>query len=294
MRGTPATRLPLGIVSALQAAALRIYVKAEAWRGRKERGRRADGHGMATAMVAHVFYPDLLPEILACLARLPEGSHCHLTAPPDVADRLTDAVRGRADVTLYPVENRGRDIGPFLTVLRSGALSRYDAVLKIHTKRSPHLPHGEVLRKALFASLAGRASVVEKTLATMRDPNVGMVGWRHVFMTGSRQWHTNRERVETLAARLDPPADPRLAFFGGSMFWFRPAALRSITALPLSADDFEPEAGQLDGTLHHALERCFGIAAAASGFSVRDTRGNVLVEARPGAGAGPSAETRNP
>ncbi len=235
---------------------------------------------MATAMVAHIFYPDLLPEVLACLSALPEGTHCHLTAPPDVAARLPKTAINRTDVSLHAIENRGRDIAPFLALLRSGELGRYDAVLKIHTKRSPHLGHGELLRKAFFASLAGRTTVVGNVLAIMRDSGVGIVGWRRVFMTGRRHWHTNQRRVEALAASLDPPAEPRLAFFGGSMFWFRPAALDSIARSAIRQEDFEPETGQIDGTLHHALERCFAIAAAASGFSVRDTRGEVLLEGR--------------
>lgn len=278
------TGAPLRALSAFHAAGLRAFLAAEAWHGRSERGQRAEAPGMATAMVAHVFYPELIPEVLACLGHLPAGSHCHLTAPPDVAAQLPRAILARSDVTLHAAENRGRDIAPFLALLRSGSLNDYDAVLKVHTKRSPHLPHGEILRKALFASLAGRASTVSRVLGQMRDPAVGMVGWRRVFMTAKRHWHTNRERVEDLARRLDPPAEPRLAFFGGSMFWFRPAAFGSVARTIIRQEDFEPEAGQIDGTLHHALERCFAIAAAASGYSVRDTHGRLLIEPGPAAG----------
>jgi rhamnosyltransferase len=53
-------------------------------------------------------------------------------------------------------------------------------------------------------------------------------------------------------------------------------AFAALTELNLKPDDFEAEARQLDGTLHHALERCFTIAAWARGYDVRDLRGRVL------------------
>ncbi len=73
-----------------------------------------------------------------------------------------------------------------------------------------------------------------------------------------------------------PDDAERLGFFEGSMFWNRPAALSALRSLELTQADFEPEAGQLDGTLHHAIEGCFTIAAWAGGFVVRDLNGRVL------------------
>jgi rhamnosyltransferase len=243
-------------------------------------GQRTRGEAVAmpvtplrTGLVAHVFYPELVEEIIACRAHLPANTVCHITAPAAVAKTVVARIADLPAVHLHVVENRGRDIAPFLAVLRSGALDGLDAVLKIHTKRSPHLAHGELLRRAMFTALAGHPATVSRILAIMADPAVGMVGWRRVFLARPRHWHTNRSRVEALATKLVPPATPDLAFFGGSMFWFRPAALAAITALPITPDDFEEEAGQIDGTLHHALERLFAIAAAGSGYAVRDTEG---------------------
>ncbi len=87
----------------------------------------------------------------------------------------------------------------------------------------------------------------------------------------------NRRRVAALAGRagLPPPwneADDGFEFVAGSMFWFRPQALAGLAALAVEPGEFEPEAGQRDGTLAHALERFVGFAVAAAGFRIAETR----------------------
>lgn len=279
LKGSPVgralTRIGKGTLSAANTVALRLYLASEA---RKSQDSRPPAQtSLRTGLVAHVYYPDLFPEILACRSHLPDDAVCHITAPEEAAESLRPLIGALGDVTLTVVENRGRDIAPFLGVLQSGALDGLDAVLKIHAKRSTHLSHGDLLRRAMLTSLAGRPDIVDGVLKIMDDPSVGMVGWRRVFLTAQRHWHTNRDRVEALLARLDPPPRPQLAFFGGSMFWFRPAALASIARLLLVAADFDAEEGQIDGTLHHALERCFALAATASGYQICDTHGRVLL-----------------
>lgn len=46
-------------------------------------------------------------------------------------------------------------------------------------------------------------------------------------------------------------------FPAGSMFWAKVDALRPLYALDLELKDFPEEHGQIDGTLHHAVERIF-------------------------------------
>ena len=56
-----------------------------------------------------------------------------------------------------------------------------------------------------------------------------------------------------------------LVFAAGSIYWIKAQALQVLAALPVTAADFEPEMGQVDGTTAHALERLFGVVLAAAG-----------------------------
>jgi lipopolysaccharide biosynthesis protein len=48
-------------------------------------------------------------------------------------------------------------------------------------------------------------------------------------------------------------------------------ALLPLLRIALRNEDFEAEAGLVDGTLAHAIERCLPIAARIGGFGVTET-----------------------
>ena len=248
------------------------------------------------AVVAHVYYPELLAEIIACWQHV-----CRVTGRPvplyiTTTDTRAAAVAARlaglAAVQLHVGPNRGRDIAPFIGLLNAGTLDRYDAVLKLHTKRSPHLWTGNLRRRLLFTLLAGSPRQVGYVERLFRDPAVGIAGWRLSFRNRPSWWMHNLDRVAALAPRMRPAAVPACGFFDGSMFWCRPAALTALRSLALTVDDFEPEGGQTDGALHHAIERMFTLAAWAGGYRVCGLSGTELRPAVPGLAASELAPDR--
>jgi hypothetical protein len=226
------------------------------------------------AVIVHAYYPDVLPEMLALLASWMRPYELHVTAPADRAE----AIRGhleRAGVagTLHSFENRGRDILPFLEVMRPLAAAGERLVLKLHTKRSLHRVDGEVWRRDILGKLLAPEAATRIVDVMIADPQIGLVGPEGHVLSLYSFWGSNRVRVNELAYRMGlPPVEPEnLAFVGGSMFWARTAALRPLLDLDIDRGDFEPEAGQVDGTLAHAIERTLALSALRAGLRLTDS-----------------------
>lgn len=235
---------------------------------------------IATALLAHVYYPELWPEIMEVWNALPAGSPLLVTTPRGTGERIR--MLGGGDdplIEIYECENRGRDIAPFLTVLNAGRLDRFDTVLKIHTKKSPHLMLGSLRRRVFLTALSGTPRNVRRILQQFSDPRVGLVGLSSFFRTRNVYWMDNKALVEKLCRQMEPEAPVRLGFFEGSIFWIRPQALAPLRKLDLQPGDFDLETGQLDGTLHHAVERVFTLSAVAAGYEIRSIQGKPLLAA---------------
>lgn len=255
----------------------------KAWRQiqRRPSTRQADVPPVRLGLVAHVFYPDMLPEILGIWRRFPAGSRFLVTTTPEKYSGVQAALEG-VDATIRVLENRGRDIAPFLHLLAEGVFDGCDAVLKLHTKRSPHLLNGGIRRRMLLAMLGGTEVQVRKAALRFQSPGTGLVGWAASFRTKQGYWMDNRRRVGEVMRKIGSDREPAVAFFEGSMFWFRPQAIRPLAHFFGDQAAYEPEAGQLDGALQHAIERCFVLAAAHEGYDTYAMNGKRLFPAATG------------
>ncbi|MCA0341593.1 MAG: hypothetical protein LCH99_17935, partial [Proteobacteria bacterium] len=222
-----------------------------------------------TAVLIHLYYIDLLDELAAYLSNLILPYDLIVTTPfeQDVAS-IYDALSMAPETTMVIVtENRGRDIGPFMSTYRAGLLDSYRAVLKIHTKKSKYSDQGEGWRRSILSDLIGDSYVALRSIELLERDEIGLVGPARYYLTNDRYWGANRPALERICGLVSPDDIPvSLGFFGGSMFWFRPDALADLKALPEGALRFEPENGMQDGTLAHALERSFCLLARRRGY----------------------------
>jgi hypothetical protein len=224
------------------------------------------------AVIAHIFYIEYADELLRYLGNLTVAADLFVST--DTAQKQADLERilapfraGTLEVRVTP--NRGRDIGPKVVGFRD-VYDRYEVFLHLHSKRSPH--GGDALkpwRGYLLDHLLGSPAIVDSNLALLATDNVGLVFPQHMLaVRGVLNWGYDFPFARDLLARAGVALTKEhlLEFPSGSMFWARTDALRKLLALDLTFDDFEEEAGKVDGTLAHAIERSYLFFCEAAGY----------------------------
>ena len=244
------------------------------------------------AVVAHIYYEDTWPDIAGALKGLALPFDLIVTTVAG-RERLIESVRRsypRAQIEI--MENRGRDIGPFLVLLERGRLDRYRYICKIHGKKSIDGGRETYMgilwrRRLLFDLLGGPRAANAAIDMFVRDPSIGMIGPKVFRLPNDNypedlSWSANRPLTLKIAERMGMPADKfQLDFFGGTMFWVRPEALKPLRDLHLAAD-MPYESGLIDGDLPHALERVLPTSVLVAGYKLADSEGYEAIQARGG------------
>ena len=227
------------------------------------------------AIVAHIFYPDLWDEFADTFRALdmPFDLFVTLTWRGEETEELARRIREDfPQATILPMPNQGRDILPFLRLVNAGMLDGYRAVCKIHTKKSPHRQDGDVWRRHLIEGILPPHGAQARLDDFLADPEAAFWVADGQHFTGEVWWGSNFERVRDILARVEAvPLREALSFPAGSMYWMTPLMVGMIKALKLQDTDFEQEAGQVDGTVAHAVERALGYLATMAGQAVRQT-----------------------
>ncbi len=220
-------------------------------------------------IVAHVHYPELWADIDDRLARMPQAYDLIVSVTAGAAESIVSTIQWKhPKARVIVVPNRGRDWASMVMLANQGLLSGYDAVAKVHTKKSEHRIDGDGWRLALLDGIFESPEQIQRTIDLLKeDRDVGLiVPTGHI--AGTEHWGSDQGLVEMLAYRISMAFDPEeLRFPAGSMFWCRPWLLERLADLDISETHFEPEAGQYDATTAHALERLVGVFATVAGMA---------------------------
>lgn len=230
---------------------------------------------LKVAVVVHAYYTEVFSEICSYLKNMPCPYTLLISVKDEedrqVIERQTGSLPLLEKTIVKTVENRGRDIKPFLVDFAS-ELNDFDYVCKIHTKKSLYTGSEKMDRRQyLYKMILGSRQRIQSILTIFaRDAEVGIIYptrfeempyWSYTWM--SNKWAA-APLVNKLGFDYDP--DEYIDYPSGSMFWFKKEALKPLLDMRLTGDDFPEEKGQNDGALQHILERCFTLSARSRGL----------------------------
>lgn len=219
------------------------------------------------AVVVHLYYTEVWAEIGKKLNNIEQDFDLFISM--NIKDsHFRDVIKKEyPNANIYIVPNRGRDVLPFINILRKLDNVGYKYVLKLHSKKSKHRKDGGEWFKELTDNLLHNKDTVSKVIQNL-EANSGIIGPRGHYVSTKKYIGSNKKNmVKVLSMIYDSKNAIVIAkkqinksgYFAGTMFWASIESLRPLLDIYLLPDDFEPERGQIDGTMAHAIERIFGL-----------------------------------
>ena len=230
--------------------------------------------GKRVALMMHLYYPDLVKKCINYAQNMPENADVIITTSNDAALKIIEEEVKRLKVNkviVLKIDNKGRDVSSLL-VGCAPYVYDYDYVCFVHDKKTTQCKpfcSGESFSYKCFENCLGSKEFVENVILTFeQNPRMGMLmppppNHSLFYNIIGTEWASNYENTCSLAYKLGlhvnvdwrkEPISPL-----GTMFWFRPQALKTLFDYGWKYDDFPPEPNGFDGTLLHAVERVYGL-----------------------------------
>ena len=233
------------------------------------------------AITIHIFYEDFTDYVLELLKNVPCNFDLLVTTPSlKIAADLQRKVQLNAIKNLNVLDcritkNVGRNFGPLLVEFADLLRENYDVFLHIHSKKSlhagfeqklwlRHLIHNLIGNKAVVKRILKEFIFTEKVGLIYPTTVVGMPSWVHSWGKS----FSEAQKVSRKIGLVAPEKEFHIYPVGG-MFWARTAALSQMLDHSWEYGDFPVEVGQIDGTIHHALERFVSFTCNQNNFNTR-------------------------
>lgn len=225
------------------------------------------------AIHAHIYYVDLLDEIIDVLNAMPYDYDLYIsTDSSSKVKTIIKELEGKifaSKVIVEKYENRGRDVLPFLLQMKKN-FNKYDYVCHIHTKKSTTASYGDSWRKYLYNNLFGCKENIESIFNIFEKENIGLIyPMYYKDIADMVEIGGNKNRLKSLLSDMEvemPDNFDDINFPAGTMFWAKTDALLPLFNLDLSSKEFDEEKGQIDGTIAHAIERSLCIVCKSKGY----------------------------
>lgn len=228
-------------------------------------------------VIFHIWYKDQVDYFISKMKNI-NGCEWDLwvTMPNRDEESVAKLVNFKSDVKFISVVNVGYDIAPFVEAIRTQDVSKYDYILKLHTKR--YLPErgsindvsvkGWLWRNLLTESLLGSKRRFSKVLTKIGKEHVGMVCCYELYKYLKRTLPEDTYMLEAEADRVGIKLKAN-KYCAGSMFIVKTQALSKIIAADISPDAWcRDSKSRSTGTLAHVYERLLCLAVADAGYKI--------------------------
>ena len=230
----------------------------------------------ALCVLVHLYYPELWPALTQYINNLPEHifdlyiNLVDTTFTPDVINEIRDQY---PNSRIYISENKGRDIGGHINLMRNIRTGDYSIFCLLHSKKSPHMGKAgaEIWRRKLLVPLLGNREIAMENINMMlSDESVGLIGSSECRYT---ELNDNADKYYQLLDMLEIGDDSRgVDFVSGTMMFLRSGVMwrlfESIKDLPFENGDNKSSNFHYDGQWEHALERVFGNVVRDMGYRI--------------------------
>ncbi len=231
------------------------------------------------AVQCHIYYVDLLEEILEQLKYIPYSYDLFLSTDSNEKKQEIEMILKKYEISCVSIlvhKNIGRDVLPMLIQMKP-VIENYTYFLHLHTKKSKTLTGGTEWRKYLYYHLLGSKDNLLEILSLFHEnKHLGLLyptphpSSFYQLVNPKGSIGGNQRMLEQLFQTLDIPLEDikmDMTFPTGTMFWSRTEAIKDLF-FKFDEKQFSSEDGQLDGTYAHAVERCFDALAKKNGFEV--------------------------
>lgn len=227
------------------------------------------------AVVIHAFYFDIFTRIIEKTKAIGIPYTLYITTHKAIAQEVSSHIKLLGlDAHIEVYENKGRDVLPFLKIIDLVKANGHQVILKLHTKKSPHLfSKGRSWCDSMVDQLLD-ATIVDEVIENFTTyPTIGLIApHKHLYLL-RHKGGSNMPHVTELADKIGYQGNiNQQSFVGGTMFYARANAFDSLLKLNIKDTDFEKEPIPIDGTLAHVIERTFGLAANKEGLETVDTK----------------------
>lgn len=233
------------------------------------------------ALVIHIYFEDQIDYCYKYASSMPKDADVFITTNTIEKKKLIEFKFKNINcnkIQIDVIENRGRDVSALLVATKD-FIMEYEYVCFAHDKKTSQIkPYGvgEGFSYKCFENILGSDYFVENVIRTFEDnPKLGLLTpppphHSSFYQTLYSAWANNYDNVVKLAEKLDikvpiywgcEPIAPL-----GTMFWFRPKAMKKLFDVNWQYDDFPQEPNNCDGTLLHAVERIYSYVVQEERF----------------------------